>query len=93
MRWRLGLLLFLLGLGLGSLLPSVFSSRLYSQFPSGDERVVSLLRSIDMHLQSIERRVERTETYLERLTRTTETLSRNFDNVREWNAVRVRAVR
>ncbi len=79
--WRLTVLLFLLGLGLGLLVQMLFSP-VHSQ--SSD--VVYLLRSIDRRLESIERRLDRIE-------RSTDNLSRNFDYVRDWNSVRVKVVK
>jgi archaellum component FlaC len=79
--WRFAALLFLLGLGIGLLVQMLFPS-VHSQ----SHDVIHLLRSIDRRLESIERRLDRIE-------RTSENLSRKFDYVRDWNAVRVRVVK
>ncbi|MCS7192803.1 MAG: hypothetical protein NZ937_07475 [Armatimonadetes bacterium] len=79
--WRLALLIFLLGLGLGLSVHSLFSPA-HSQ---GND-VVFLLRSIDRRLESIERRLERME-------RNVDNLNRNFDYVRDWNTIRVKVVK
>lgn len=73
--WRLGSLLFLLGLGLGFRLGCAVSSGLPKANAQSDE-AVRLLRSIDERLRQISRNVEN--------------LDRNIDRVRDWDAIRVR---
>ncbi len=86
MRWRLGLSLFLMGLGLGLLIAALFTpAPLHSQAGFSENQVVYLLRSIDNRLQNIERRLERVESNTDRL-------YRRFDSVTDWRAVRVRPV-
>ncbi len=75
--WRLGFPLFLLGLLLGFWAGlTVFKAMPTASAQSNE--VVRLLRSIDSRL--------------ERIQRSTDDLSRNFDRVRDWNALRVRLV-
>ncbi|MFA0731284.1 MAG: hypothetical protein LKKZDAJK_002579 [Candidatus Fervidibacter sp.] len=73
--WRLGSLLFLLGLGIGLGLGYTIGSGLPIASAQGDE-TVRLLRSIDERLRQISRNVEN--------------LDRNIDRVRDWDAIRVR---
>jgi hypothetical protein len=73
--WRLGSLLFLLGLGLGFGLGCAISNGLPKANAQSDE-AVRLLRSIDERLRQISRNVEN--------------LDRNIDRVRDWDAIRVR---
>ncbi|MFA0751916.1 MAG: hypothetical protein SLRJCFUN_002319 [Candidatus Fervidibacter sp.] len=73
--WRLGSLLFLLGLGIGLGLGYTIGSGLPIASAQSDE-TVRLLRSIDERLRQISRNVEN--------------LDRNIDRVRDWDAIRVR---
>lgn len=73
--WRLGSLLFLLGLGLGFGMGYAIGDGLPKASAQNNE-VVRLLRSIEERLQKISRNVEN--------------LDRNIDRVRDWDALRVR---
>ncbi|MFA0758982.1 MAG: hypothetical protein PVTTEEND_000334 [Candidatus Fervidibacter sp.] len=73
--WRLGSLLFLLGLGIGLGLGYTVGNGLPVASAQSDE-TVRLLRSIDERLRQISRNVEN--------------LDRNIDRVRDWDALRVR---
>ncbi len=73
--WRLGSLLFLLGLGIGLGLGYIVGNGLPVASAQSDE-TVRLLRSIDERLRQISRNVEN--------------LDRNIDRVRDWDALRVR---
>ncbi len=75
--WRLGSLLFLLGLSLGLGVGLNFSKAMPTASAQSDE-AVRLLRSIDIRL--------------ERIQRNTYDLSRSFDRGRDWNALRVKLV-
>lgn len=79
--WRIGVLLFLLGSGLGWILRGAMAVA-----SAQSDNVVRLLRSIDSRLERIDSR-------LERINRNTDDLSRNFDKVRDWDVIRVRPVK
>ncbi|GBC98543.1 hypothetical protein HRbin17_01056 [bacterium HR17] len=73
--WRISVWLFFLGVALGFGLGRALNTSLPHAVAQSDEST-RLLRSIEQHLRHISRSVEN--------------IDRNFDRVRDWDAVRVR---